>query len=260
MDCHFAGEYSDTDNYPFVKIKLDKKYVIKKLTVFNADNGADSSLLESSTIFVGDQKCATMSDRLIRNEYLNFTCQDINRPQVNVFDESQVSSDIGVFDGIEGDEITIQASKFGVLMVCDIQIIATEYLSNLEELQAEIQQKKDTCQALQDSCRINFDIAENEQNCLERYGIPKNEEFCSNIIPATSDIFEYKLKNKWDCMLSPHNDFVDLDQISDEYVECVGLYFDYKVETCLQNLQSQEQESIVAPIRLNSQIQENTSP
>lgn len=102
---------------------------------------------------------------------------------------------------------------------------------------------------MQESCRTNFDIVENEQNCLERYGIPKTAEFCNNIIPASSDIFEYKLKNKWDCLLSPHHDFISLDQVSDEYVECVGLYFDFKVETCLQALQDQEEAAIAAARR-----------
>lgn len=118
-------------------------------------------------------------------------------------------------------------------MICDIEIISTEYISNVQELQDEIDRKKETCRQLQDFCRSNFEIVENRQICLERYGIPKTQEFCSGIIPATSDIFEYKLKNKWDCLLSPHHDFVSLDQISEEYVNCVGLYFDYKVENCL---------------------------
>ena len=115
-------------------------------------------------------------------------------------------------------------------MVCDLEIVITEYLSNAAELLEELERKKVECQRLQADCRTNFEVAENLYPCLERYGIPKTAEFCDAIIPATSDVFEYKLKNKWDCLLSPNNDFASLDEVPDEYVECVGLYFDFKVE------------------------------
>ena len=117
MNCHFAGEYSDDGNFPFIKIKLDQSYIVKKVNMFNADNGPYTSLLESSTIYVGDQKCSITGERLIRNEHQNFTCQNINSAPRNMFEDNGA---VDEFDGIEGDEITIQASKLGVLMVCDL--------------------------------------------------------------------------------------------------------------------------------------------
>ena len=79
-------------------------------------------------------------------------------------------------------------------MLCDMQVITTDYVLDLEALQIQIQENKETCQGLIDECE-QYEIAENRFNCLERYGIEKTKEFCLQSLPATDDRFSYKLKN-----------------------------------------------------------------
>jgi hypothetical protein len=60
-------------------------------------------------------KCATVGSRLPIYETLTFECKDENQ-RSSLFEEADQETEYGAF----GDTITIQASKKGVLVLCDI--------------------------------------------------------------------------------------------------------------------------------------------
>ena len=68
-------------------------------------------------------------------------------------------------------------------------------------------------------------------NCLELYGIPKSPQFCLDQLSSNQANFSYPLKHKYDCLSST--------QISEEAGHCMGLYYDFKVEQCLQKYESE---------------------
>lgn len=58
-DCAYTSGVTDSDK-PFWKATLDETKKIKQVKVFNTLNGADSSLLNSAEVWVGDKLCGKM--------------------------------------------------------------------------------------------------------------------------------------------------------------------------------------------------------
>jgi len=121
VSCHFSGEWHDAEENPWIKIQLNDSYSVKYIKIFNIKNGQYTSLLEDSEILVGSAngastKCASVGSRLPIYESLTFECKDENQ-RSSLFDESD---DENEYRGAFGDTITIQASKKGVLVLCDI--------------------------------------------------------------------------------------------------------------------------------------------
>lgn len=84
------------------------------------------------------------------------------------------------------------------------------------------------------SCVPSVPLVENLINCYESQGFERTAEFCLTQLTVNDDNFFYKLKNKYSCLTDTHNEFPLID-VPDEPSECLNLYYDYKIETCLQN-------------------------
>ena len=71
-------------------------------------------------------------------------------------------------------------------------------------------------------------------NCLERYGVNKTAKYCVDSLSSNADskLFAYPLKNKYNCLGNPSNEFPQVS-LPDEVGVCLNKYFDNKVETCL---------------------------
>ena len=55
LNCHFSGDY---DQAPWWKINFDQEYSVKSVKIFNMQNGAESSNIANSIIYVGETVCA----------------------------------------------------------------------------------------------------------------------------------------------------------------------------------------------------------
>ena len=67
---------------------------------------------------------------------------------------------------------------------------------------------------------------------LTKYGYEKTPQFCLDQLQVTDDKFFYKLKNKYECLNSPDNQY--RTEIGGEPLNCLSLYFEYMIDTCLQ--------------------------
>ena len=87
------------------------------------------------------------------------------------------------------------------------------------------------------SCVPSIPRVENLLNCYEMHGFEKTGEFCLTKESVVDDHYFYKLKNKYSCLADTHNEF-PMISVPDEVSECLNQYYDYKIETCLQDFEN----------------------
>lgn len=88
---------------------------------------------------------------------------------------------------------------------------------------------------------MDFGLApakENLYNCLELFGFDKTADFCLEEQAVTSDKISYPLKNKYQCLSAITGPGSNVN-IQDEAAECLSLFFDYKVEQCLEKMEAE---------------------
>jgi hypothetical protein len=94
MKCHFAGQTvnGDGSKETFVTINLESAVLVKSVKMFNINNGAISSNLNNSIIYVGDssnpgseRSCAKVAPNIPVNKFVSFVCEkDVSKAK-NVF-------------------------------------------------------------------------------------------------------------------------------------------------------------------------------
>lgn len=133
--CHFSGS-RDGASSPWIKLLLEKSQKIVGLKFFNFVNGQYSSLLEDSTVYIGDSrlgtevKCAQLGKNLPLNEFINIVCEDVNGGPKNVF-----SSVKEPYKGTDGDYVRFENNKYeehGVMTICDVEVTANVINEELE--------------------------------------------------------------------------------------------------------------------------------
>ena len=73
LDCLFVDSEGTP---PMWKYDFGEEKKIKKIELYNFQNGKKSSLLQGAKIYVGETLCAQISDQPPANEVLSITCQD----------------------------------------------------------------------------------------------------------------------------------------------------------------------------------------
>ena len=86
LKCHFSGDY---DESPWWKIKFDQEYSVKSVKMFNMQNGAQSSNIANSIIYVGKTVCAQVGPVLPQNDFVKFICEEAGTGPVNVFEQGR---------------------------------------------------------------------------------------------------------------------------------------------------------------------------
>lgn len=81
-------------------------------------------------------------------------------------------------------------------------------------------------------------MVENLLNCYELHGFERTGEFCEKKQSVVDDNFFYKLKNKYECLTSNDNEFEKID-VPEAVSMCLNKYYDYTIETCLQDYEAQ---------------------
>lgn len=81
-------------------------------------------------------------------------------------------------------------------------------------------------------------MVENLWNCYEIHGFYHTGEYCEKKQSVVNDKFFYKLMNKYKCLTSNDNEFPQID-VPEEVSVCLNLYYDYKIETCLELYEDQ---------------------
>ena len=71
----------------------------------------------------------------------------------------------------------------------------------------------------------SIEDAENKWNCKERYGKRKTKEYCNEFTKANSEIFYYRLKNKYECLTSTTQD-IRPEVVSQDVTDCINEYYD----------------------------------
>jgi hypothetical protein len=79
-------------------------------------------------------------------------------------------------------------------MICDLKVFAKAPDSTLTDKNAA---GKANCKVWQDECRA-IENAEDNYNCLERYGVPKTPQYCIDTLRSSNS--QYPLKKKYECM------------------------------------------------------------
>lgn len=109
------------------------------------------------------------------NQYLTFTCEDPLGGRPNVFSSRAPQE----YPGTKGAFVKVQASKPGILAVCDVSVTVADVIT--AELQAELDAQKAVCVGYWAQCRASFagqEAKENLYNCLEVFGFNKTAEYC----------------------------------------------------------------------------------
>ena len=78
---------------------------------------------------------------------------------------------------------------------------------------------------------------EDKYNCLEKFGFKRQADYCINMESYTSPKYNYRLKNKYQCLSSSESDYASV-YLADEVYSCLNLYNDYSVEACLENYEA----------------------
>ena len=115
LKCHFSADYNEA---PWWKINFKEEYAVKSVKVFNLKNGASSSNIADSTIYVGETICAQVAPVLPENDFVKFTCEEAGTGPINVFEANRPSE----YGGTPGKFLKIQSLNPGVLAICDIEI------------------------------------------------------------------------------------------------------------------------------------------
>ena len=78
---------------------------------------------------------------------------------------------------------------------------------------------------------------EDKYNCLEKFGFDRAADYCINMESYTSSKYNYRLKNKYECLTSSESDYPSV-HVADEVYSCLNLYNDYSVEACLEKYEA----------------------
>jgi hypothetical protein len=150
-DCKYTSGATENSE-PFWKADLDQVSKVKQVKIFNTLNGADSSLLASAEVWVGETYCGKLP----------------KAPKLETTISVQCQSEDG--QGILGSSIEIRGHQVGTMMICNPQVFAAV---DSPSTKSSLTDQYSQCLSWQSDCSTQFSAPldiENKLICLDRYG------------------------------------------------------------------------------------------